>query len=276
MILRPNKGIIKPRRFQRGNLNMFPAGTTVQPLGGGAAPFVEFRSAGTRYESPTDGVGPFALGKPAGYGAGDLLVVAMQGTFFSGTHPTENPGPWTYIINTSTQIVGWRVATGDANDDWTCNTVSTTSVHTAQMAAFDLKGLTSVSNVAGGSLLTNDSSYGLAFPACSFSQYNNDFSLTLSYWFKSQNNAAGAISVIDNQIAAVTGADVQATIDSGAVNGLANNPAGLRSSWYGWSYWVTNGNPADAVAFGIDQTESPESSGFEVVSHYGSRFRIIT
>lgn len=276
MIIRSNSRIIKPRRYQRGSLNMFPAGTTVQPTGGAAGPFIEFRSAGTRYFSPTDGIASQALGLPPGYQAGDLLVAQGLGTFTSNTAPTENPGPWNQIIAVPQITSFWRIATGDANDNYTLGAQSGTGVWTAQIAAFDLKGLTGVSNVAGATLLQNDSSYGLAFPAPGYSQYNNDQSLTLAYWFKSQNNAAGAVSVIDNLVSVVTGADDKATIDAGAVNGLGGNPAGLRSSWYGWTYWITNGNPAAAVAFGTDQTESPESSGFEVVSHYGNRFRIIT
>ncbi len=254
---------------------MFPAGTTVQPTGGAAAAFIDFRSTGVRYESPTDGIGSQALGLPTGYQAGDLLVAQLIGTFGTAA-PTENPGPWTQIIDSSTIGAFWRVATGDANDNFTLAAQSSTGAWTAQIAAFDLKGLTTVSNVAGMTLLQNDSSYGLAFPAPGVSQYNNDQSLSIAYWFKSQNNAAGAVSVIDNLVTVVTGADDKATIDSGAMNGLGGNPAGLRSSWYGWTYWITNGNPADAVTFGTDQTESPESSGFEVVSHYGNRFRITT
>lgn len=250
----------------------FPFGTQ-GVLGAGGAGFIAFRSVGTRYNGVTDGVGPFALGKPAGYQVGDLLVTQVFSTF--GTlAPTENPGPWTQVINVSQIAMHWRIATGDANDDYTLPAQGATAATSAQMAAFDLLGLTSVSNVAGGSLLQNDSSYNLAFPACSFSQYNNDQSLTLSYYFKSQNNNAGAVGLVDNLPGVVTGADDIATLDTYVLNGLNGNPAGLRSTWGGWTYWITNGNPADAVAFGTDQTESPESSGFEVVSHYGNRFRI--
>lgn len=252
----------------------FPFGTQ-GVLGAGGGAFISLRSLGTRYFSPTDGIASQALGLPAGYQAGDLLVAHEIGTFGTPA-PTENPGPWTQLIAVATQGGYWRIATGDANDNFTLSAQSGTGVWTAQIAAFDLGGLTGVSNVAGGSLLQNDSSGGLTFPACSFAQYNNDFSLTLSYYFKSQNNAAGAVGLVDNLPGVVTGADALATLETGVVNGLGGNPAGLRSSWYGWTYWITNGNPADAVAFGTDQTESPESSGFEVVSHWGNRFRIIT
>jgi hypothetical protein len=221
-------------------------------------------------------VGPFALGKPPGYQAGDLLVGCQQGTFFSGTHPVESAQWPNIIINTSTQIVRWRIATGDANDDWTVNVVSGSSVHSAQMAAFDLKGLTGVSNVQGGNLLTNDGSFTTAFPASGIPLLANDQTLTLNYWFKSQNNSAGAVGVIDNLPGVVTGEDEIATLDAYVVNGLAGNPGGARSSWGGWTYWITAANPADALAFGTDQTESPESSGFEVVSVYSNRLRIIT
>jgi len=252
----------------------FPFGTQ-GVLGAGGDAFIAFRSLGVRYKSPTDGVASQALGLPAGYQAGDLLIAHGIGTFGTGT-PTENPGPWIQIINVATQTTFWRIATGDANDNYTLPAQSGSAVWTAQIAAFDLKGLASVSLAAGGSLLQNDSSYTTAFPACSFSQYNNDQSLTLSQYFKSQNNTAGAVGLVDNLPGVVTGADALATLETGVVNGVGGNPGGTRSSWYGWTYWITNGNPANAVAFGTDQTESPESSGFEVVSHYGTRWRITT
>ena len=253
-------------------------GQTIQAAAGGPPPagFISFRSAGTRYFGPTDGVGPFALAKPPGYQAGDLLVVALQSTFWTGTSPVENPGPWIQIINNSQQRVFYRIATGDANDDFTIAATSTTGAGTGQMAAFDLSAgpYGSVAFVAGGTLLSNDSSYGTAFPAPGFSQYNNDQSLTLAFWHKSTNTSIGAGAVTDNLPGVVTGANAIGTIGSYAFDGLNGNPGGNRSSWGGWTYWITDGNPADAVAFGTDQTEVPESSGFEVVSHYGARLRI--
>ena len=102
----------------------------------------------------------------------------------------------------------------------------------------------------------------------------DDQSLTLAFWHKSTNTSIGAGAVTDNLPGVVTGANAIGTIGSYAFDGLNGNPGGNRSSWGGWTYWITDGNPADAVAFGTDQTEVPESSGFEVVSHYGARLRI--
>ena len=248
-------------------------------LGGGAG-FVSLRSVGTRYDSSNDGVGPFALAKPAGYQVGDLLVVVQVGTFFSGTHPVENPGPWTQVVPTANHIFSWRIATGDANDDYTVNTVAATSAHYAIMQAYDLSNgpYTSISPVAGFNLAGNDSSYTTQYPVPGAAQFNNDQTLSIAWSMKSDNINHPATGLVDNWTADLLA--LPSTTDGGLIDsyfwdGQGGNPAAARSSWVTVHYVISDGNPADAILFQADrQTEQPNSSGFEVMNFYGQRLRI--
>jgi hypothetical protein len=246
---------------------------------GGGAGFVTLRSIGAVYESVT-GVGPTLLGFPAGRQVGDLLVVNAIGTFFTaGAHPTENPGPWTTSIADGNHVIAWRIATGDANDNFTMAALSATGAHVAVMHAYDLSAgpYTTVTLAAGGFLANNDSSGGTAWPTSGFPQFNNDQTLNFIHTFKSTNIVNPATGVTDNLdavLAALPNTTESGVIALGAFDGLAGNPGGTRSSWYCINYHVADANPADAVPFGTDQTEIPESSGFEVVSYYGTRLRI--
>jgi len=249
------------------------------PSGGGGAGFVTLRSVGPTYESPT-GAGPTLLGFPAGRQVGDLLVVNAIGTFFTAAaHPTENPGPWATSIADGNHVIAWRIATGDANDNFTMAALSGTSAALAVMSAFDLSAgpYTSVALAAGGFLANNDSGGGTAWPTSGFAQYNNDQSLSIVHSLKSTNVVIPATGVTDNYdavVAALPNTTESGVIALGAFDGLSGNPGGTRSSWYCVNYHVADANPAEATGFGTDQTEIPESSGFEVVSYYGTRLRI--
>jgi hypothetical protein len=251
------------------------------PFVAAAAPpagFISFRSVGTRISGPPDGVGPHALPKPPGYQAGDLLVVGMNATGTSGTWPTE-VGTWTVNGNGSNRIC-FRVATGDASDDFTTPAFVGNSVTSLQMAAFDITGYSSAVQVAGASLLTNDSFYGTGFPNPGWSNNTNTQLLNISIFFKKTNVRLSPSDLnIDDYLSAIAAAtNTQASGDLGTYwfDGLDNNPStGLACSWGGWTYHITELNPAGPITFdGHPFIEAPESSGFEVVSHYGARIRI--
>lgn len=271
-----NEGFVEPH-INDAWLAFWLAGGV--PGGGPGAGFVTLRSIGAVYESVT-GVGPTLLSFPAGRQVGDLLVVNAIGTFFTAAaHPTENPGPWTTSIADANHVIAWRIATGDANDNFTMAALSPTGAHVAVMHAYDLSAgpYTSVALAAGGFLANNDSGGGTAWPTSGFSQYNNDQSISFIHSLKSTNvvmPVSGTTDNLDAVVAALPNTTESGVIAQGEFDGLAGNPGGTRSSWYIINYHVTDANPAEAVPFGTDQTEAPESSGFEVVSYYGTRLRI--
>jgi hypothetical protein len=249
------------------------AGGGGPPVGNG---FINLRDVGTEYISITDGTASQALAKPSRI-AGDLLIVIGYGTFIQGTSPTENPGPWNVIRATGTIQMWWRIATGDANDDFTVAEQAGSGVCVMQMMSFDLSDgpYTSVSGVQGGALAENNSSFTTQFPTAFQGAYANDQTLGIHWYFKSQNNRGNPTGLADNLVTspAILAADEFGTGQLNWAMGLGGNPAGNRTSWWGWTYDIFNGVRSGTIP-SVDQTESPESSGFEVVSHYAYRFRI--
>jgi hypothetical protein len=228
------------------------------------------RGVGTRYYSVVDGIGSQNIAQPS-YNVGDLLMVCMQSSFFTGTDPTN--GGWNSAATSDTLKLFWRIATGDANDVFTMDAKSITAISTAQMAAFDRDTFTGTFSTAGaGTLEVNNTTFGTAFPTSSSGEFPDFQTLCISMWWKTTNVNIAASGVTDNLPANVVTPTNIGTIDAFSVNGEGTNPAGARSSWGGWTYWTQDVNPAPAVA-SADQTEVPESSGFESVTYY-SRFFI--
>jgi hypothetical protein len=239
------------------------------PAGGGGG--FALRSVGARYYSVIDGITSQAVPQPITYNVGDILFVCMQSSFFTGTDPVG--GGWNSAATSDTLKLFWRIATGDANDVFTMDDKSVTAISTAQMAAFDRDTFTGTFSTAGaGTLEINNTTFGTAFPTSSSGEFPDFQTLCISMWWKTTNVNIGASGVTDNLPANVVTPTNIATIDAFSVNGIGADPGGARSSWGGWTYWTQDGNPAPAVA-AADQTEVPESSGFESVTYY-SRFFI--
>lgn len=250
----------------------------ITDTGGGGGGFVSFRSTGTRVFGPTDGVGGHALVKPTGYQSGDLLVVSMNSTSETGSSswPTET-GTWSTAGNAQNRF-WWRVATGDSSDDFTTGTFTSTTHTAIQMCAFDITGYGTITQVAGASLLSSSTLYGTSWPAPGWSQYNNNQTVNISIYYKKttvrQTPTAVDASTYLSSIAAATGTTDSGEIDSYWGMGQNNNSAANATVWGGWCYHIADTNPAGAITFGDDIVESPNSSGSEVVSHYGIRLRV--
>jgi len=99
------------------------SGSTIPPIFTGGGGSDEFTS-GTVIQETTNNAAPIILPPAPDIQAGDQLLVMAGANGGLAQEPTENPGPWQVIQigNGGNTRLFRRIASGDANDNFTCPT----------------------------------------------------------------------------------------------------------------------------------------------------------
>ena len=207
-------------------------------------------SVGTVYNSEVDGDGPFALPKPAGYQAGDELVVFAFVTFGdvdpgAGELPNWNP------LNFGTNVeVFHRTATGDSDDDFTVQAHGELQV--AQMAAFrntDTPAGKSLEQIQGGGV---NSTFGVDWDVLTMSAGVIDRTVVILFMHRFQGGSPVAgKSIVDSA------SNVLEVIGEHTATQTVPQD---RNVWFAW-YWGYQENPSALPAFEQGYTPDPTSAG---------------
>jgi len=224
-------------------------------------PIISFAEAGAWYNNIIDGDTSVALDKPS-YSAGDLLIVCMlaSGGLDSETNPDES-GTWTSLLSSGTQRRLWyRIATGDADDDFTITITSSVMVF-AQMAAFDFDDSYSTISPHGNGTELSFESVDSEFEVIGIADNTDEVSLAIATYIKSNSEDYSPTGLTDNLDMTTVGTYWYAADLGGAT--------GDHTLWAGWS--VDYSTDARAIAT-AEQTEIPDT-GTDNVSFVTSQIQ---